>query len=340
LSSTEKPSAGRRRRWVLGLLGLAISILFIALLVRQVDAARLLDELRRVSLGRLSLALGTMAGALWMMSLRSGVLLAPLHRFGQGRLFKAILVVLGGNNVLPMRIGELLRVAYLARHGSLSYSSCLAVVGIERLLDIGVIALLFFALLPIAVVPLPRTAVLVGVALAAALGLGALVALARWPGRFVAACRALARVAGQRVSRWVGATVQRFADGLSSLRSVGRIVGAFCLTLGYWVFQLATMRVFLWAFDLALPWYAPGVLLVFIIFGVALPSSPAYVGTYHYFAQRALTLMGVEVNTATSVSIISHAAAVVPITLLAALLLAGELWRGELGARLEEPRDV
>mgnify|MGYP001816133362 CR=1 FL=1 len=340
MSSTQEPTAGQRRRWVLGLLGLAISILFITLLVRQVDAARVLDELKRVALGRLSLGLLTMLGAMWVMSLRSGVLLTPLHRFGQGRLFKAILVVLGGNNVLPMRIGELLRVAYLARHGSLSYSSCLAVVGIERLLDLGVIALMFFALLPVAVVPLPRTAVLAGVALGAALGLGALVALARWPARFVAACRAVARMAGRRVSSWVGTAVQRFADGLSSLRSAGRIVAAFLLTLGYWVFQLATMRVFLWAFDLSLPWYAPGVLLVFIVFGVALPSSPAYVGTYHYFAQRALTLMGVEVNAATSVSIISHAAAVIPVTLLAAVLLFGELWRGELTARMEEPREL
>jgi uncharacterized protein (TIRG00374 family) len=304
-----------------------VSALFLWLMLRQVDAGRVWRELRQLSLLRLALCLVPMAAALSMMTSRSLVLLAPMRRFHPLLLFKSVLVALAGNNLLPMRMGELLRVAYLARHGTLPYGTCLAVVGVERLLDLLCLALLFFCLLPVVVVPLPRAAVIVGLTAATGGALALLLGIARYPDRFAALVRALFRIAGQRAAGWIAAKVEPFARGLTCLSSPGRGIAALFFSLVFWCAQALTFFVFVWAFDLRLPWYAPGVVLIFIAFGVALPSSPAYVGTYHYFFQLALTLMGVEASRGASVAIVSHAASVVPITSLAAILLSHELFR-------------
>lgn len=324
---SDAPNRNRGRRVAVVLFGLVVSGGFLYLLLSQVDAGQVAAEIRSVDVGVLALVPLMTGLALLALGGRSGVLLRPLHRFRLPRLFRSALLGFTGNNLLPLRMGELLRIDYLARHGGVPHSSCLAVVAVERLLDLFCLALLFFALLPVAGVEMPSTGGVTLLAAGVLASLASLVFIGRDRERFLAVCRWLTAWAPARVSDWLVAKAERFASGLGSLSSPAHAIGAFALSWCYWLATLAGIAITLRAFDFELPWYAPAVVVVFLAFGVALPSAPAFVGTFHYFAMLALTLMAVEANRATSYAIVQHAIAVVPFTLVGIVALFGELLR-------------
>ncbi len=312
------------------LLGLAISVGFIYLLLSGLDLSRVADGINRVDVGTLSFCLLTSLAGFLAMSARSAVLLRPLYPFPPFRLFKSILVAFAGNNVLPLRLGELMRVDYLARHSGRPHSAVLAVLAVERLLDLSCLVLLFFCLLPLTVVEMPGASAPALAGTVVLVSLGGLLWLARDGERFVTWTRRLTGWLGQRLSGWLAEQMGRFAAGLKALKSPGRFLAAIGFSWLYWLAGASGLRVAMAAFDLSLPWYAPGVMMVFITFGVVLPSAPAFIGTYHYFSMLALTLMGVGQEQAASFAIVGHAVGIVPFTLIGILLVSGEILRGEL----------
>jgi uncharacterized membrane protein YbhN (UPF0104 family) len=127
------------------------------------------------------------------------------------------------------------------------------------------------------------------------------------------------------VSGFVARRVERFAGGLSALGSSAPALTATIVTVGYWAATLGSTQIWLWAFDLSLPWYAPLVITSFLAFGTFLPSSPGFVGTYHYFAAASLRVFGVAEPTAIAFGVVGHAMAIVPFTVLGVPFLAGDL---------------
>ena len=62
------------------------------------------------------------------------------------------------------------------------------------------------------------------------------------------------------------------------------------------------------------------VVLVLTTISVVIPSTPGYVGTYHYLCQVALLMFGVPAAEALSFAIVAHALSVLPVTLLGLVL--------------------
>jgi glycosyltransferase 2 family protein len=320
----------RKHRLSAIVVGLVLSAGFIVLILAKIDLAQVVDELGRVNLWIVGLPLLSSGLGYLMMTGRTAVLLRPLHPYPLLRLFKSVLVGFAGNNVLPLRMGELLRVEYLARHGDQPYSACLAVVAVERIFDLFCLVLCFFCLLPLALEQMPSTTTLAvtGVGLCAAFVV--FVVIARRRERFIGACKAATGWMGSRVSNWVAAKADLFAQGLGSLGSMARVLGALGFSFGFWLTTLLGIQLYLWAFGLqGLPWYSPVVVIVFLAFGNALPAAPAFIGTYHYFAMLALTLLGVDDARAGALAIVAHAMGVIPYTVFALFLLLGEILRGE-----------
>jgi hypothetical protein len=71
----------------------------------------------------------------------------------------------------------------------------------------------------------------------------------------------------------------------------------------------------------------PIVVIVFVAFGTMLPSSPGFVGTYHYFATAALVFMGIAEESAAAFATLAHLMAIVPFTLIALPFLMPDLVR-------------
>ena len=169
----------------------------------------------------------------------------------------------------------------------------------------------------------------------AAAGTGALLlfVLARSPQRVVEIAQAGVRLLGPRADALISPRVETFLEGLSALDTARRLLPAILSTLLYWGASVATVAIWPLAFGLSLPWYTPLVVMVFLSLGTALPSTAAFVGTYHYAAAAALVLMGVSRETAVAMAVFVHAATFVPWTIAAGLIIVMPLLKGQFSTK-------
>lgn len=74
-----------------------------------------------------------------------------------------------------------------------------------------------------------------------------------------------------------------------------------------------------------MPWWGPGLILSLTALGTALPSSPGFVGTYHYFSALGVSTLGADPTTAASFALVAHAMAVAPYTVVGLAVFPGSL---------------
>ncbi len=107
---------------------------------------------------------------------------------------------------------------------------------------------------------------------------------------------------------------------LAGLRGVPRgrdLVPFIALTVAIWGLLLATNLCLFRAFDVTLPLSAAVILQLMLVLGVALPSAPGFVGTFHAAAMGRLLLYGLPRALALSAALVYHA------TIFATLVIAG-----------------
>jgi uncharacterized protein (TIRG00374 family) len=104
--------------------------------------------------------------------------------------------------------------------------------------------------------------------------------------------------------------VERFISGIVPLKHLRDYPVVFLLSLLIWFCYGLVFFFCLHAFDFVqtfrLPWSASLILLVITTIGVVVPSSPGYVGTYHYLCQISLAMLGVPAGPALSFAAIVH----------------------------------
>jgi uncharacterized protein (TIRG00374 family) len=315
-----------RRLLMLGI-GLAVSALFLVLLFREVDLTAVLRGARKASPGLLALSLLTKFGGLLCLTGRSRVLLRPVAPYRVMTILRSVMLAFLGNNVLPFRLGEVLRIDYLARHGQVSRGATLAVVAFERVVDSFWLLVILAAVSPLIFAGLAGAASLGVFAGAVAVAMVGGWAVSRYPGAFLAVGRTVVGWLGERALAVLEPRMEAFVGGFGALGSARRTAAVLLFTLGYWLMQAGSVTLWILAFGLVVPWYAAFVVLVFIAFGAALPSSPGFVGTYDYFAMRGLALFSVDQTVAAAFAIVGHTIAIVPFSLVALVILFPELKR-------------
>ena len=267
-----------------------------------------------------------MLASLVTRAARWQIFFLPERRIPFVPLLETLAISYMASTFLPLRAGELVRALFLGLREAIAVPRVVGTILLEKLFDflaIGVMLALLVALVP------ARTEVQVGAGFIASvilIGFGCVVALALWRTPTLRMFGLLeARVPfglGRRL-RLEHAAMQ-FAEGTDSLRVPALWVPLLGWTVVTWACSLVTA----WAGCLTLgaePGLA-GVLFMIVLTssGQAVPSSPGYVGVYHYLAALALTTFGVDPATAIGIAIITHAFSYGP------LVLAGlvALWTG------------
>jgi hypothetical protein len=234
------------------------------------------------------------------------------------------MLALAVNNVFPFRVGDLASVEYLARRGSASRTACLAFVAFARLLDALSLMLIILATLPLIAIRLPlRTSFFVLVILLATVFV-VLAVIARNRGLTTAIFTGASAPFGPRVRAFVARRVDTFMAGVDAARSAPALAAVFGCSVAYWLMSVMSIQTWIWAFGWHLPWYAPIVVLAFVSFGIAIPTTPGQIGTYHFFASAAMLTLGVSRSDAISFAIVGHAMAIIPFTLAAVPMLLHE----------------
>jgi uncharacterized membrane protein YbhN (UPF0104 family) len=104
---------------------------------------------------------------------------------------------------------------------------------------------------------------------------------------------------------------------LVPLKSAGHYLAAAVLSIAIWLGYAACYYACLEAFDLVathhLAWYVGLVVLVFTTISVVIPSTPGYVGTFHYLCQLSLVMFGVSASEALSFAVVAHFISLAPV---------------------------
>lgn len=336
----------KRSAWLRVAFGLTLSAVFLYFSVRGVDIEAVKAALRGAEYLYLVPAMAVVTLSFFLRALRWLIILRPVKRVSVRNAFSATMIGFMANNVLPMRAGEVVRAVVIGRQESISRSSALATIVVERVFDI--VALLVTLLAGAIGHELPReiaNAVWV-VALTTIFAFVALAVLARTESPAETFVR---RFPGGG-SKWGGRIARQldyFRVGLGVFRNSVATAVTLVLSALVWGCFVAAYHFTLVAFDLHLGLRPPILLLGVVSIGVMLPSAPGYIGTMQWFFQKAVAPFGVGGSLALSASFFFWFAQYLPVTViglvyfvmenvnLKSVLAEGRATRARQGARPE-----
>jgi len=97
-----------------------------------------------------------------------------------------------------------------------------------------------------------------------------------------------------------------FLDGLAGGVSLSRGLRFTALSAVIWGLELLVMYILAETFNIAIGAADLLLVMLMILFGTMVPSSPGYIGTYEFFGVSALSLLGVASGPALSFVIVLH----------------------------------
>jgi uncharacterized protein (TIRG00374 family) len=250
------------------------------------------------------------------------------------------IVVVGyaSNNVLPARLGELVRAGMLAERTGMPLVQSLAVTFIERVLD-G-LAILFLLVLGTATGGAPSWIQdLVRVALAV-FGIATLVILAgaHSPGLIISAASRLGNKLGARNHDRLVSLATSITNAGACLRDPRDAVLLVLYSLVVWSLEAGLFVALLPVFGIPHSLQDGVVAMSVTNLGLLVPSSPGFIGPFHFFCSRAVMAHGVAEPVALAYATLVHLAFFVPVTLWGA---GAMLWYGvELGSTAAMARDA
>ena len=234
-----------------------------------------------------------------------------------------------GNNILPARIGEFLRAYTIGRKENLSKSLSFATIVVERIFD----GFTLLAFLSVILVFFPFPAWLKSAGISAfvfyLLIIAFFVLLKRYKENMLKFLNFILSPIPKRLSHKTNELLMSFIAGFDVLKSKKQIGLILFYSFSIWtIYAVLTLLVFM-SFNFNLPVYAPFLLLVILTFGVMIPSSPGFIGTYQFFCVTGLAFWGVKESDALGFSLVYHASQYVPVTSLGLFYL----WKENLSLR-------
>jgi uncharacterized protein (TIRG00374 family) len=318
LYTCEGHSAGMNRRRII--LGFAVSAFFLVFALRGQDYDAIREAFSQVTYWYLIPALGLYFIGLLVRAYRWSILLRPVEHIRPRELVGINAVGLMANNVLPLRTGEFVRAYALSQRTTVSKSTALATIAVERIFD-GMALLTFIATSMLFVdltSQLNRVAELA--MLIFGLALVALVLLAKG-GRLrdrmlQLALGPLPDAMGVRVNRMA----ESFISGLGIFHRWRELTLVSLCSLVAWGFEASMYYMVAKAFggDIEAAMGIPETMLTTGIANLAtlVPSSPGYVGPYEAAVILVLSgALGLSRELALSYGVLVHVMLWLPVTI-------------------------
>lgn len=289
------------RNWIRWTLALVLTIGGSVVAVRGVDWT-----VFRGALGRPGALAGLLLVPIFLgveyrlRTLRWSLLVGPA-----GGLFPVVAASFFLNTVLPFRAGEAARVYFTHRRSGRPVAGCVSSLVADRLGDSLALAGVFVVFAAVHggdFVPVRRVAALI--ALLVAVG-GVLASVVAWPAGW------RRRLVSPGASSTWTALIDGFLSGVAPLRDPRTAVAVAGLSAGLWTMNALLFWGVSLGFGLGLTTVQAGGVLAAIALGVALPSTPGFLGVYEAAGVLALTAMGVDKAPALAFVLALHGAQMV-----------------------------
>ena len=333
------------KRWQFWL-GVLISIAFIWLSLRGLRLNDFWSTVQKANYFWLIPGIAVYFIAVWVRAWRWHYLLKPIKEIPTKNMFPITVIGYMGNNIYPARAGEVLRAILLRNKEGVAVSASLATIIVERIFD-GVVMLGFvFINLPelakltdasgfvgnIQQVALVGTAVFLG-------ALGVFLLAAMFPhttakiGTWV-----IERIIPQRLREKIIDIMNKFLDGLASLRSPFNVLMVFFTSVIIWLLETGKYWFVMHAFNFQVSFFALMLMNGIVNLATTIPSAPGYIGTFDAPGIAVLTAYGVNQATAAGYTLTLHVALWLPITLLGVYFMAREglKWNDSMRNEIEK----
>ncbi len=326
-------------------LGVLISIVFIWLSLRGLHLNDFWATVQKADYIWLLPGISVYFIGLWVRAWRWHYLLGPIKKIPTSTMFPITTIGYMGNNIYPARAGEVLRAVILKRREGVPVSASLATIIVERIFD-GVVMLAFVF------VNLPELAKLTGqsgfvgniqqlAVIGTGLFMGALVIFllaAMFPQVTAkAGLWIIERFTPQRFHDRITSVMNKFLDGLASLRSPFNVLMVFLTSVIIWLLETGKYWLVMHAFDFNVSFFALMLMNGIVNLATTIPSAPGYIGTFDGPGIAVLTAYGIDHATAAGYTLTLHVALWLPVTLLGAYYLTREgiKWSDALRAEAE-----
>jgi glycosyltransferase 2 family protein len=332
-----------RRTLIQRILEIFVSLAFLALALQGINLHALAAALGRANYIWLLPAILITLGILVVKGVRWQLLFHPEYHLPFAPVFTALCAGYLASNVLPARLGEVVRVLLLTSEEPVGVARTVSTIVVERLLDVLSVMIILLLLLPFVTLPPAMTRAAQGLGIVALVGSALLLLLSFWK---------------ERVLSWTRSVLRhiRFLDRPAIYQALGHLIDGFATLRGKLGLELVAISLLSWfgsvgvawcvaqAFAMSVPVTAMAFAVVVVALGMIVPSSPGYVGVFHYLVIVALAPFGVPKDTALSFALVWHGLNYVELSVVGLVALAihgtslGQViqkWRERGGAPVE-----
>ncbi|OGP52180.1 MAG: hypothetical protein A2Y79_12880 [Deltaproteobacteria bacterium RBG_13_43_22] len=315
------------------LLGLAVSAVFVFLFLRNIHPQELFQALAEADYWYVIPLFFANVLALFFRSFRWKYLLSPIKKIPLLSLLPAAFIGFMANIILPARFGELVRAYIIGKKEKISKSSSFATIIVERLFDGFIVillfslTLLFFPYVKMGHEGLSLKGIRVGGYLFMFFCSSLLFFLIILKIKTVSINNILKKILSPLPSSVIEKIIKMitsFSEGLSILNNYKEIGIVMLSSLVIWSIYVLVTYILFSAFNLQLPLMAAVFIQAVLALGVALPSAPAYVGTFHLACALGLMALGIPSQYAQSYAIILWFIDIFPAILLGLIYLWSE----------------
>ena len=282
--------------------GIALSIFFLFLAFRKINLSEIGGLIPQINWLIILLLIPVSFLLFGLRAIRWYFLMKSMKKITIISLFSSIMVGFLINYTLPLRIGEFVRAYSLARKEKIMVTECFGTIITERIFDLFSLLLIFIPLLMI-----PAVANKLGSASIYILGFSLLLfgifIFLYFFGLRLMENKLVIKLIPEKIHR----IVLDIIKGLQSLKNPVDILIVLLFSFLFWILSGYFFYLTLGIFHISgLPVWSGFFILLLIAFGVALPSSPGYIGNYHYFAMVGLEFFGISKEIALGFAIITH----------------------------------
>jgi hypothetical protein len=128
----------------------------------------------------------------------------------------------------------------------------------------------------------------------------------------------------EKVNEFIKNIIDKFSDGLQFLKNIKSVLNVAVQTLLIWLFMGASNYFVFLAFGFDISFDASFVLLVIVSIMIMAPSTPGFLGVYHYGVVISLGIYGIGDEEARACAIVLHAAQYIMVTLMGFYFLKKE----------------
>ena len=302
------------------LLGIGVSGVFLWMIFRSLPLDGFVEALERADPAWIAAALGCfLLGYACRIQRWRMMLTAFNDRLGWGRCATPFMVSIAANNVLPFRAGDVLRGVAFSRWLGVPTARVLATLLVERLLDL--LSLIIALAVALSLFAAGRTGVEALFGWSAwffALVACAVAFVLLLPRVFEPPVRFVIRLLTGRAPSLAGkleAQVHHVFHTLASLAAPAKMAVMMLWSFLAWGFEASVFYSIARALpDITAP-VAAWVAMPVGTLSTMLPSTPGYIGTFHYFVMQAAEALGNPEVAAAAFAFLVHLALFIPATL-------------------------